>query len=455
MKGDTLPTNYFDVNAIQSLQEGSKGSRTRVSYVHEPTIGYFHYGAGHPMKPYRLALTHDLVMHYGLNERMAMHRGHIANLGQLSRFHSDDYLDFLMKTTSITRLDASKGSLLKTLNAISNTIGDMGTSFDSDRVQLKRFNIGEDCPLFEGLYDFCSLYTGSSLVAAQQIIQGSADIAINWSGGLHHAKSSESSGFCYINDIVLAILDLLMHFPRVLYVDIDVHHGDGVQEAFYNNDRVMTVSLHKYGDGFFPGTGALEEVGVKKGDGFSVNVPLHNGIDDASYQYIFRPLMTDIMSTFQPSVIVLQCGADSLAGDRLGVFNLSVQGHGACVSLMKSFNVPMVVLGGGGYTIRNVSRCWAYETSILTDTLMKFLCRVLIENIGHLIIHCYRFRQIIGLLKMKILELIWTPFWLPLEQHYVKNAKALPPFNCNISLSLNFLTTTKIYLTLIQITPLI
>jgi histone deacetylase 1/2 len=166
---------------------------------------------------------------------------------------------------------------------------------------------------------------------------------------------------------VLAILELLKVHARVLYIDIDVHHGDGVEEAFYTTDRVMTFSLHKYGD-FFPGTGHSSDIGAKEGAGYSVNAPLHNGItDDTYFDDLFQPLLSKIMEVFQPGAIVLQCGADSLTGDRLGCFNLTLKGHARCVQYVKSFNVPLLVLGGGGYTIRNVARCWAYETAVLLD----------------------------------------------------------------------------------------
>ena len=169
-----------------------------------------------------------------------------------------------------------------------------------------------------------------------------------------------------MNDIVLGIIELLKVHPRVMYIDIDVHHGDGVQEAFYATDRVLTLSFHKYGEGFFPGTGDLYEVGHGRGKYYSVNVPLHSGIDDAGYHYVFKPVVEAAVYYYRPSVIVLQCGADSLGGDRLGPFNLSVEGHGECVRFVKEFGIPLMVLGGGGYTIRNVSRCWAFETSVLT-----------------------------------------------------------------------------------------
>lgn len=231
---------------------------------------------------------------------------------------------------------------------------------------LDKFNFAADCPAFSGLARFCRLYSGGSLAGARELALGPQDgVAINWSGGLHHAKRTEASGFCYVNDIVLAILELLAYFPRVLYIDIDVHHGDGVQEAFYTCDRVMTLSVHKHGDGFFPGTGDIDEVGTSEGRYYSVNVPLRSGIDDAGYAYVFEPIVQAAIETFQPSVIVLQGGADSLGCDRLGCFNLSIRGHGECVRFVQSFGLPVLMLGGGGYTIRNVSRCWAYETSIL------------------------------------------------------------------------------------------
>jgi hypothetical protein len=116
------------------------------------------------------------------------------------------------------------------------------------------WGFGDDCPIFDGMYGYCSLYTGASMDAARRLSSGQSKIAINWSGGLHHAKKANASGFCYVNDIVCAILHLLLFHPRVLYIDIDVHHGDGVEQAFWSTDRVMTLSFHKYDKlEFFPG----------------------------------------------------------------------------------------------------------------------------------------------------------------------------------------------------------
>ena len=131
----------------------------------------------------------------------------------------------------------------------------------------------------------------------------------------------------------------------------------------------MTVSFHKYGE-YFPGTGELRDIGVGQGKNYAVNFPLRDGIDDKSYKGIFEPVIKSIMEYYRPEAIVLQCGGDSLSGDRLGCFNLSMAGHANCVNFVKSFNLPVLVLGGGGYTMRNVARTWAYETGLLVGQTM-------------------------------------------------------------------------------------
>ena len=154
-------------------------------------------------------------------------------------------------------------------------------------------------------------------------------------------------------------------YDRVLYVDIDHHHGDGVEEAFKMSNRVMTFSLHKYDGVYFPGTGDCDEIGVDEGRGYSINVPLKDGVNDECYHKIFDPIMDRIMEVFQPSVIVVQCGADSLSGDRLGLFNLSIKGHNSCITRIMSYNKPLMICGGGGYTVSNTTKCWCYETGTL------------------------------------------------------------------------------------------
>jgi histone deacetylase 1/2 len=302
-----------------------------------PSFAY--YQKGHPMKPHRVRMTHNLVVNYGLYRTMEVFRPRLCTPEAMTRFHSDDYISFLRVISPDNMQEYSRA--------------------------LQRFNVGEDCPVFDGLFEFCQLYTSGSIGGASRLNDGLADIVINWAGGLHHAKKAEASGFCYVNDCVLAILELLKKHERVLYIDIDIHHGDGVEEAFYATNRVMTCSFHKFGE-YFPGTGDVLDNGYADGKNYAINFPLNDGMDDVSYRSIFRPVIGKIMETFQPGAVVLQCGADSLSGDRLGCFNLSVAGHADCVEFVRSFNIPMLVVGGGGYTLRNVPRCWAYETSILT-----------------------------------------------------------------------------------------
>ncbi|CAF1004510.1 unnamed protein product [Rotaria magnacalcarata] len=312
-------------------------SRRRVSYYYDYDVGNYYYGQGHPMKPHRIRMAHNLVLNYGLYRKMEVYRPHKAVADEMTRFHSDEYVKFIQNVGPDNIMEFNK--------------------------QMQRFNVGEDCPVFEGVYEFCQISAGGSLAGAVKLNRKHTDIAINWAGGLHHAKKSEASGFCYINDIVLAILELLKYHQRVLYVDIDVHHGDGVEEAFYTTDRVMTVSFHKFGE-YFPGTGDLRDIGAGRGKYYAVNFPLRDGIDDDTYETIFKPVMTKVIETYQPNAIVLQCGADSLTGDRLGCFNLTLKGHGKCVEFIKSLNLPLLLLGGGGYTIRNVARAWTNETAI-------------------------------------------------------------------------------------------
>ena len=316
-------------------------AKKRVAYFYHHDIGNYYYGPGHPMKPHRLKMTHNLLLTYGLYKKMDVYRQHWASREEMTQFHSQEYVDFLQKV--------SPDNVRKELNEVTS-----------------KFNVGEstDCPVFDGLFDYCSAYTGATLDGARMLNHNLKDICINWAGGLHHAKKNEASGFCYVNDIVLGILELLKHHSRVLYIDIDIHHGDGVEEAFYVTDRVMTCSFHKHGD-FFPGTGDIKHIGRGAGKYFSVNVPLDEGMDDESFAYIFKPVIQNIMQRFDPGAIVLQCGADSLTGDRLGCFNLTLKGHAQCVKFVKSFGVPLLVLGGGGYTIKNVARLWTFETSVL------------------------------------------------------------------------------------------
>lgn len=339
--GDAGASTATGGSALASM---TRSQPKKVAYFYDSDVGNYAYVAGHPMKPHRIRMAHSLIMNYGLYTKMEIYRAKPASKYEMTQFHTDEYIEFLHKVTP--------------------------DNMEQFTREQSKYNVGDDCPVFDGLFEFCGISAGGTMEGAARLNRGKCDVAVNWAGGLHHAKKSEASGFCYVNDIVLGIIELLRYKQRVLYIDIDVHHGDGVEEAFYTTDRVMTVSFHKYGE-YFPGTGELRDIGVGSGKNYSVNFPLRDGITDDTYRNIFEPVIEAVMTYYGPEAIVLQCGGDSLSGDRLGCFNLSMDGHANCVKYVKSFGVPVIVLGGGGYTMRNVARTWAYETGELVSEKMS------------------------------------------------------------------------------------
>ncbi|CAH8390395.1 unnamed protein product [Eruca vesicaria subsp. sativa] len=307
--------------------------KRRVSYVYEPCIG-----EGNGREALQISTTHNLIRSYDLHRHMEFIRPRLAEYSDLTLFHSPDYISFLRSVTP-DYVDAARSK------ALTDT-------------SLKRFNLDEwDSPVFRGLFDYCLIYAGGSIGAAGKLSRNEADIAINWSGGRHRAKRDKACGFGYVNDVVLGILELLKVFKRVLYIDIGYYHGDAVQEAFNKTDRVMTLSFHKR-------TGDITDYGVGKGEYYSLNAPLKNGLNDVNFTTLCVPVIHKAMEVYQPEAIVLLCGPDSLAGDELGKFNLTIKAHAACLRFIRSFNVPLMLFGGQGHTLGNVARCWCYETAV-------------------------------------------------------------------------------------------
>ncbi|KAI9298197.1 histone deacetylase Clr6 [Neoconidiobolus thromboides FSU 785] len=323
---------------------------SNVSYFYAPGEQSYYFSPCHPMEPIRVDMTHELVKGYNLFDYLNIVLYNKATEHQLKAIHSPEYIDYVHNFKPST--------LIKNYNK-----------------NKRAHTLDEDCPLFKGVYDYMSSTVGGSLLCAKDINEGNADICINWAGGMHHAKKATASGFCFANDIVACIVELLRYHQRVLYIDIDVHHGDGVEQFFYESNRVMTLSFHQYGD-FFPATGETKESGSGAGKDHSINVPLKRGINDQDYEVVFNKIVFEAVNRYNPGVIVLQMGADSVAGDRLGEFNLSNKGHSKCLKYAKSFGLPLVVLGGGGYTTQNVARTWTLETGValgveLNDMLPK------------------------------------------------------------------------------------
>jgi acetoin utilization protein AcuC len=211
------------------------------------------------------------------------------------------------------------------------------------------------------------LAAGGSLLAARLVAAGEVARAFHFAGGLHHAMPDRASGFCYVNDAVLAILHLRSRGLRVAYVDIDAHHGDGVQAAFYSDPDVLTISTHERGERLFPGTGFVEEMGEGAGRGYSVNLPLEALTDTSIYLPAFDAVVPPLVRAFRPDVIVAQLGIDSHRTDPLTHLALDVQGFAQAVRRLVDLAPRLVALGGGGYDIVNVARAWTAAWAVMND----------------------------------------------------------------------------------------
>jgi acetoin utilization protein AcuC len=322
----------------------------KTALIHSEEWRRFDYGPDHPLRMERLGLTWQLMEAYALT---ALPRAKVlapepASLEAIARFHTRDYIEILRAVSA------------------------------GDRVpHAARFGLGPgDNPIFPGLWEAAQLAAGGSLLAARLVADGEADRAFHFAGGLHHAMPDRASGFCYVNDPVLAILRLRARGWRVAYVDIDAHHGDGVQFAFYRDPNVLTISTHERGDRLFPGTGFVSERGEGEGLGFSVNLPLQPFTDDEVYRPAFEAVVPPLLRAFNADVVVLQLGIDSHRTDPLTHLALTVQGFTGVVKRLLELAPRVVALGGGGYDLPNVARAWTAAWAAMNDlTLAEELPR--------------------------------------------------------------------------------
>lgn len=221
-------------------------------------------------------------------------------------------------------------------------------------------------PVFEGCYDWARLVCGASMEAVHQVLEEEARLAFSMVGGMHHAHPARASGFSYLNDAVVAINAALDKGLRVAYVDIDAHHGDGVQNAFYNDDRVLTISLHETGRDFFPHTGFAGELGRGEGYGYSINVPFEPHSDDLIFEQAFRRIVLPLLGGFQPDLLVTQMGVDGLRTDPLTRLEFTTASIELATRLFLQTGIPWVALGGGGYDRFNVARSWTAAWAIMS-----------------------------------------------------------------------------------------
>lgn len=222
-----------------------------------------------------------------------------------------------------------------------------------------------DTPVFPGLLDYVSLAGGGTLTAARQLLSGEAFRVFNPSGGFHHAAVAAAAGFCYINDVVIALLELAGHGRRTAFIDLDVHHCEGVQEPFYRRSDVLVVSMHEDGRLLFPGTGAATEIGEGAGRGYTLNLPLPVGTFDAVYEEAFMQAVWPVVRAFAPDVYVVELGMDGLAGDPLAHLHLTNNVYADILQRIVGAGKPVLAVGGGGYNIEPTVRGWALCWSVL------------------------------------------------------------------------------------------
>lgn len=230
-----------------------------------------------------------------------------------------------------------------------------------------------DNPVFDHMHEASALIAGATLTAARAVWAGEQNRAVNIAGGLHHAMPARASGFCVYNDPAIAIADLLAKgAERIAYVDIDVHHGDGVQAAFYDDPRVLTISLHESPISLFPGTGFPDEIGGPQAEGSAVNVALPPGTNDKGWLRAFHATVPGLLRSFRPQVLFTQCGADPHRLDPLANLRLSVDGQRAAYLALRDLAEEVahgrwVATGGGGYAlVEAVPRAWTHLLAVLT-----------------------------------------------------------------------------------------
>jgi len=314
----------------------------RAAFVYDEAMSQHQLRADHPMRPIRLQHTFDLLNAYsafdGSSSRLVPARA--ASEQELGWLHTQEYME-AVKSFSL------------------------GLSSHD----LNRFNFtGQgDNPTYPGMYDAAALSTGGTLVAAEMVFQGQVDVAFNISGGLHHAAPGHASGFCVFNDPALAVKYFLAQGWRVAYVDIDAHHGDGVQNAFFDDPKVLTISVHESGQFLFPGTGHGNEVGVGPGLGYSVNLPLYPYTGDEIYLESFGEIVPPLLRAFAPDVLVTQLGIDSYHSDPLTHLQITTRGYVAAIKELAALGLPWLALGGGGYDLSAVARGWTLAYGVMLD----------------------------------------------------------------------------------------
>jgi acetoin utilization protein AcuC len=319
-----------------------------VEVLWDDELTAYDHGPGHPLRPVRLELTMSLARQLGVLDRpgVRFQSPRVADDSLLELVHDPAYIGYV-KNTSADQLINLSG---------------------------RRFGFGTgDNPIFDRMHEASALVTGASVMAAAAVWEGRAARAVNLSGGLHHAMRDRASGFCVYDDPAVAIAWLLAAgAQRIAYVDVDVHHGDGVQAAFYSDPRVLTISLHESGYTLFPGTGFASEIGTGAGAGYAANVALPAGTGDEGWLRAFEAVVPPLLGAYQPQILVTQHGCDTHRLDPLANLRCTVDGQRAAYRRLAQLadscaGGRWVALGGGGYEVGHVvPRAWTHLLAELT-----------------------------------------------------------------------------------------
>jgi acetoin utilization protein AcuC len=314
-------------------------------FFYSSELSHFNFGLNHPFKPERAVKTLDLCTRYGVINRPWMNTldPEPLNPELLTLFHRPALIEMLKK---ISREE----------------IG----------LDVLHYGLGtDDNPIIPGIFEWSLKASGATHQAMEQVLTGQAEVAFNPLGGFHHAMADHVQGFCYLNDINIAILDSLRKYPetKILYLDCDAHHGNGVQEAFYHDPRVMVLSLHETGRTLYPWAGWETEIGEGQGKGFNINIPLEPWSDDEVYALAFDSIVSPLITSFSPDIIVAQIGADTLISDPLTHLKLTNNGYQRAVRIIRELCPKIVALGGGGYDLYRTARCWTLAWAILNEVV--------------------------------------------------------------------------------------
>ena len=307
---------------------------SRAAFISNELFRTEHFGSHHPLSIPRQSAVLDVCFSLGWLNPEQVVACTAANEETLTRFHDPGYVHALQRACVEQKVS---------------------------RESRERFHIGTmENPVFAGLYERASTVVGGSINAARLALDGG--IAFHPAGGTHHGRPDRAAGFCYLNDPVFAIYTLLDEgLRRVAYIDLDAHHGDGVQDAFASDARVMTVSIHE--ESRWPGTGKLED----RGGGQARNLPVPSGFNDSEMAYLIEQALVPLLDNFEPEALVITCGADPLMADPLSGMALSNQALWDAVITLSNLSERNVILGGGGYNPWTVVRCWAGLWGKLTD----------------------------------------------------------------------------------------